>query len=61
MKKKSLKEGAGAWGIVTPRKVNNISLTKLAKEAWEPTRQEETTMSPEDKKKFMEAINKKFL
>jgi hypothetical protein len=57
MKKKSLKEGARAWGIVTPRKVNNISLTKLAKEAWEPTRQEETTMSPEDKKKFMEAIS----
>ena len=53
MKKKTLKEGFGTWGIATPKP---ISLSKLAKEAWEPTKQEETQMSPEDKKKFMEMI-----
>jgi hypothetical protein len=53
MKKKSLKEGIGTWGIATPKP---ISLGKLAKEAWEPTKQEAPKLSIEDKKKFMETI-----
>ena len=57
-KKKSLNEGYGIWGIATPKSVaSNIKLSKLAKEAWEPTKQEEPTMSPEQKQKFMEAIS----
>lgn len=54
MKKKSINEGFGTWGIATPKP---ISLSKLAKEAWEPTKQEEPQMSPEDKKKFMEMVS----
>ena len=54
MKKNTLKEGFGTWGIANPKP---ISLSKLAKEAWEPTKQEEPQMSPEDKKKFMEMVS----
>lgn len=53
MKKKSLKEGFGTWGIATQKP---ISLSRLAKEAWEPTKQEETHISPEEKAEVMEAI-----
>jgi hypothetical protein len=54
MKKESLKEGFATWGIVTQKP---ISLSKLAKEAWEPTKQEEARMSEEDKQKFLEAVS----
>jgi len=55
--KKSLKESAGYLGILTPKPINRIKLSTLAKEAWEPTKHEEPTMTPADKKKFMEAIS----
>lgn len=54
MKRRSLKDGFGTWGVVNSKP---ISLTKLAKESWEPTKQKEAEMSPEDKQKFIEMVS----
>jgi uncharacterized protein (DUF2267 family) len=52
MARKVLKKNI--WGIVTQKP---ISLSKLAKESWEPTKEKSQTISPEEKEKFVEMVS----